>query len=200
MTWGSVLRYLAVWSVIGSALFCVYVVVVYRTGIVYTARKEDGMLKEQIPRSGYLNMLIFLLCIVGFQVVANALGLAGALAEISFLHLFLLNFGHYLILFLFDTAVIDGLVLGVWRPAFLKLPDAIGAESMKKHILVSIPVGTVAGVGLAGISTVISYFTLLSLGGCSRVCVLLSEATTHQLAWRGARDRGASPQARRYRK
>ena len=44
----------------------------------------------------------------------------------------------------------------------VKLPDATGAESMKKHILVSIPVGTVAGVGLAAISTVISYFTLFS--------------------------------------
>jgi hypothetical protein len=162
MTRASVLGYLAVWSVIGSALFSVYVVVVYRTGIVYTARKRDGTLKEGIPRSGYLNMLIFLLCIVGFQVAANALGLAGTAAEITFLQLFLLNFGHYLLLFLFDTAVIDGLVLGVWRPGFLKLPDATGAESMKKHILASIPVGTVAGVGLAAVSTVISYFTLFS--------------------------------------
>jgi hypothetical protein len=82
--------------------------------------------------------------------------------DFGFGHLFLLNYGHYLMLFLFDTAVIDGLVLGVWRPGFLRLPDAMGGESMKKHILISIPIGVVAGLGLSAISTAVSYFTLFS--------------------------------------
>jgi hypothetical protein len=51
---------------------------------------------------------------------------------------FLLEFGHYLILFMFDAVVIDDLVLSVRRPGFLQLPEAIGAESMKKHILLYI--------------------------------------------------------------
>jgi Na+-transporting NADH:ubiquinone oxidoreductase subunit NqrE len=160
MTWRSVLGYLGAWSGIGCALFVVYVVVVSRTGLVYTARKQDGTLKEQIPLSGYLNMLILLLCIVGLQVAANYFGLARKALDISLSHLFLLNLGHYLILFAFDTAVIDGLVLGVWRPAFLRLPDAMGGESMKKHALASIPVGVVAGLVLTVISTAISYLTL----------------------------------------
>ena len=160
MTWENVLGYLALWSGVGCALFCVYVVLVFRTGVVYTARREDGTLKERIPLSGLLNMLVLLLCIVGFQVGANYLGLARRPVEMSFLQLFLLNFGHYLILFLFDTAVIDGLVLGVWRPGFLKVPDAMGGESMKKHMLISIPVGAIAGLGLAAVSTAVSYFTL----------------------------------------
>jgi len=162
MTLERTLGYLAAWSAIGCAVFCAYVVVVFRTGIVYTARKEDGTLKKRIPLSGYLNMLILLLGIVGFQVVANYLGLVRKALEIGFFPLFLLNFGHYLILFIFDTIVIDGLVLSVWRPGFLQLPDAIGAGSMKKHILLSIPVGTVAGIGLAAVSTVVSYFALFS--------------------------------------
>ena len=162
MTFDRILGYLAAWSAIGCAVFGVYVVVVFRTGIVYTAREEDGTLKKRIPLSGYLNMLILLLGIVGLQVAANYLGLARKAIEIGFLSLFLLNFGHYLILFIFDTAVIDGLVLSVWRPGFLQLPDAMGAESMKKHILLSIPVGTVFGIGLTAVSTVVSYFTLFS--------------------------------------
>lgn len=44
-----VLSYLIVWSLIGCAGFSVYVVVVFRTGIVYTARKQDGTLKEKPP-------------------------------------------------------------------------------------------------------------------------------------------------------
>ena len=39
MTIQEILRYLAVWSVIGCALFCDYVVIVFRSGLVYTARK-----------------------------------------------------------------------------------------------------------------------------------------------------------------
>jgi hypothetical protein len=162
MTLEKMLGYLGVWSAIGCVVFCAYVVVVFRTGIVHTARKEDGTLKKRIPLSGYLNMLILLLCIVGFQVAANYFGLVRKALEIGFFSLFLLNFGHYLILFVFDTIVIDGLVLSVWRPGFLRLPDAIGAESMKKHILLSIPIGTVAGIGLTVVSTVVSYFTLFS--------------------------------------
>ena len=162
MTLERMLCYLGVWSAIGCAVFSAYVVVVFRTGIVYTSRKEDGTLKKQIPLSGYLNMLLFLLGIVGFQVVANYFGLVRKALEISFFSLFLLNFGHYLILFVFDTVVIDGLVLSVWRPGFLQLSDAIGGESMKKHMLLSIPVGTVAGVGLTAVSTVISSSTLFS--------------------------------------
>lgn len=155
-----VLSYLALWSVIGFTAFSVYIVAVFRTGLVYTARKQDGTLKERIPLSGYLNMLVFLAAIIGFQFLANYVGLAGENIAVDFLSLFLLNFGHYLILFMFDTIVIDGLVLAVWRPGFLHLPDALGGESMKKHILISIPVGLAGGAVLAVTTTTISYFTL----------------------------------------
>ena len=162
MTPEEVLRYLGLWSAIGCALFSVFVVVACRTGIVFTARKEDGTLKKRIPLAGSLTMLIIPLGIVGLQVVANYFGIVRQAYEVSFPSLFLLNLGHYLILFLFDSVVIDGLVLSVWRPGFLRLPDAMGSESMKRHILLSIPIGTVIGIGLAVVSTVISYLTLLN--------------------------------------
>jgi hypothetical protein len=160
MTLGTAFYYLILWSVIGFTAFSAYVFMVFRTGIVYTARKQDGTLKERIPPSGYLNMLILLISIVGFQCLANYFGLVRENIVLSFFSLFLLNFGHYLILFIFDSVIIDGLVLSVWRPKFLSLPDTLGRESMKKHILVSIPIGTIAGIGLTGVSTVISYFAL----------------------------------------
>jgi len=162
MTPEEVLRYLGLWSAIGCALFSVFVVVAFRTGIVFAARKEDGTLKKRIPLRGRLAMLIVPLGIVGLQVVANYFGLARKALEISFSSLFLLNLGYYLILFIFDSVVIDGLVLSVWRPAFLRLPDAIGRESMKRHILLSIPIGTAFGIVLAAVSTAISYFMLLN--------------------------------------
>ena len=76
--------------------------------------------------------------------------------------LMLLNFGHYVVLFLFDTVVVDGLVLSLWRPAFLRLPATMNRESMKRHVLLSIPVGLIAGIGLTALSTAISCSMVLS--------------------------------------
>ena len=157
MGFDQALRYLGLWSAVGGLVFSAFVIVVFRTGIVYASRNRDGTLKERIPCRGYLAMLVFLLGIVGLQVVANYLGLARKALEVGFFSLFLLNFSHYLVLFAFDTVVIDGLVLSVWRPGFLQLSDAMGWESMKAHILASIPVGTVAGAGLSAMSSVVSY-------------------------------------------
>lgn len=162
MTVEKTIQYLTVWSFIGFVAFSIYVIVVFRSGLVYTSRKQDGTLKDRIPLSGIVNMLLLLLIIVGFQILANYAGLARGGVDIRFMPLFSLNFGHYFILFLFDTLVIDGLVLGVWRPGFLRLSDDIGGESMKKHILISIPVGMAAGIGLTAISSAISYFTMFA--------------------------------------
>ncbi len=162
MTLERTIQYLVVWSLIGFIAFSLYVFVVFRSGLVYTSRKQDGTLKDRIPLSGIVNLLLFLLIIVGFQVLANYLGLARSGVDIRHMSLFVLNFGHYFILFLFDTIVIDGLVLGVWRPGFLRLSDDIGGESMKKHILISIPVGMAAGIVLTAISSAISYFVLFA--------------------------------------
>jgi hypothetical protein len=160
MTLAETLRYLGIWSAVGCIAFSLYVIVVFRTGIFFTARKEDGTLKERIPLSGYFNMLLILVIIVGFQVIANTVGIDRRGYAIGLLPLFLLNYGHYLVLFLFDTVVIDGLVLGVWRPQFLRLPEAMRGATMKEHILKSIPVGIAAGIVLTALSTTISFLML----------------------------------------
>ena len=160
MTVEEVLGYLGLWSASGCALFSVFVVTVSRTGIVFTAMKEDGTPKKQIPLYDCLAMLIIPLGIVSLQVWQTSSGWHAI--EVSFPSLFPLNLGHYLILFIFNSVVIGCLVLFAWCPGFLRLPDAMGWESMKRHILLSIPIGTVVGIGLAAVSTAISYFTLLN--------------------------------------
>jgi hypothetical protein len=157
MTSGDIRTYLVTWSVVGCIVFSAYVVMVYRTGLVYAARKTDGTLKEHVPLSGYVNMLVFLVMIVGFQAAANDIGLARQGYKPGLGPLYLLNLAHYAILFLFDSLVIDAFVLGLWRPRFLRLPEATGRASMRRHILLSIPVGIAGGVLLAGASTAVSH-------------------------------------------
>ena len=55
MTMIEILRYLLVWGTIGAVLFSFFVIFMFRSGIVYSARNEDGLLKEKIPLAGYLH-------------------------------------------------------------------------------------------------------------------------------------------------
>lgn len=151
--------YLAIWSLIGATLFCVFVVFVFKSGIVYTSRNEDGKLKDKIPIKGYITMALFLLAIVGFFVLANYLGLGRNETSLGFLTLFLLNLGLYLLLFLFDTFFIDWLVLVIWRPEFLHLSDQLGRESMREHIIKSIPISMAFGIAISGLSSAISFLS-----------------------------------------
>lgn len=162
MAAGEVVRYLALWCAIGCVLFSLFVVVAFRTGFVYTARREDGLLKERIPVKGVMAMLTVPVAYIALQLVANSLGLARRGVSLGFGRLYLLNFAHYLVLFLYDTLVIDGLVIGVWRPSFLRLPDAMGRQSMKRHMLVSIPAGLLIGAALTAISTAVSSVALFA--------------------------------------
>lgn len=162
MSPGEILTYLVIWGIIGAILFSFFVIFVFRSGAVYTTRNEDGLLKEKIPLRGYLTSGLFVLSIVGFLVLANYFGLARQNIQLSFGVLYLLNFVLYLLLFLFDTIIIDGLVLGYWRPAFLQLPEAMGWDSMKEHIIKSVPVGTFFGLIIALVSATISFYTMMS--------------------------------------
>jgi hypothetical protein len=158
MSSGNILVYLAFWSLVGAILFSVFVLFVFRADLVYLSRKENGTLKDRIPIRGYLLMLAFLLVVIGFLVTANYFGIFRKPFEISFMGLFGLNLMLYLILFIYDTAFIDGFVLGYWRPGFLNLSDEMSGQSMGEHIIKSIPVGLVFGLLLSGVSTLISYF------------------------------------------
>ena len=101
-------------------------------------------------------MALFLLTVVAFIVIADCLGLAKNGISIGAVNLFILNYCLYIILFLFDTLFIDGFVLGTWQPKFLKLSEEIGGESMRKHMMKSIPIGAGFGILITFLATLIA--------------------------------------------
>ena len=153
-----VIRYLALWGWVGIILFTFFVVIAFRTGLVYSARKDDGTLKNRIPLNGVLAMTIVPLGLIGLHLLSNYFGLVLRGIWLKFWLLYLLNFGLYFIVFIYDTLVIDGFVLATWRPAWLKIPDAMGRESMRKHILISLPVSIFIGALLTLFSTILAYY------------------------------------------
>ena len=157
MNFTKLTAYLCMWGAIGSLAFSLFVVAVFRTGLVYTARTQDGTLKRKIPLTGLLLMLSLLCGFIGFQVLANYLSLNDQEFKLSFFDVMRLNYWHYCVLFAFDTIVIDILVIGVWRPSFLRIPAAMNRESMKRHVVRSIPVGLIVGIMLVALSTTVSW-------------------------------------------
>jgi hypothetical protein len=149
LTPGKVISYIATWSFAGALAFSLFVVAAFRSGLVFTARKQDGTLKDHVPPAGMAAMAGFVLTLVAFILLANRLGLAGYISHTTFYQLFLLNLALYLVLFAFDTLVIDALVLGRWRPSFLKIPSEMGSTSMAEHIRRSLSIGLLSGVVLS---------------------------------------------------
>jgi hypothetical protein len=84
VTLTDMLYYLGLWSMIGCLIFSAFVIAVFRTGLVWTARSKDGTLKKPMRLSGYFAMLIIPFGVVGLQILANYLGLARKALEVSF--------------------------------------------------------------------------------------------------------------------
>ena len=158
MNTSKLLEYYLVWSVVGCSIFNVFVIIVFRSGIVWEARDKGGTLKRDIPLRGYLTMLVIPFGIIALQVMSNILSLRRVGISLEFMRLWLLNFGYYLILLVYDTLVIDYFVLLIWRPNFLAIPEDLNQGSMKKHFYASIWVGLGAGFILTTLGTLISFF------------------------------------------
>jgi hypothetical protein len=157
-----VLTYLITWGLIGSVLFFVLVVVLFRTGVVYTARIQDGTLRDKIPLRGKFAMLIIPISLTIFLLLANKISLAQNNIVLNLWQIFTLNYILYLILFLFDTIFIDGFTLAIWRPDFLKIPHEMGRESMRKHIWASLPIGLFLGIFFTIIPSATTYYVWMN--------------------------------------
>lgn len=144
------------WGLIGIVGFTLMVVFYWKIGAFTSARDENGKLRKPIPIKGIISMLSVLVAGIGFMVLADYFVLYGNGVSLGYGKLYLMNFGLFAILLLFDTFVIDILVLVVWHPAFLKLPDGEVFTSVKHHLKTLIP-GTLWGGVLSLIGTTIAY-------------------------------------------
>ena len=155
-----ILIYLGIWFLAGVLAFNLIVVFLFRSGLVYAARDQEGHFKRKIPLRGFLTVAGFLCLIIGFIVLSNYISLIVRNIFLDFCQLFLLNLSLMLSLILYDTLVIDWLVIGRWRPSFLHLPEAMNASEMKTHIQRSLIAGPIFGTILALIGTLISIYVL----------------------------------------
>jgi membrane-associated PAP2 superfamily phosphatase len=97
-------------------------------------------------------MLSFLVLIVAFITFTNYLSLIRKSIDLKFWSIFGLDLVLIVILLIYDTVVIDWLVIGHWRPTFLQLPDIMDKEQMVEHIRRTFIAGPLFALLLAALS------------------------------------------------
>ena len=127
--------------------------------LVYAARNLDGTLKEKIPARGVVVSLSLLLISIGLLLLFDYFVLAPFASSLTIFHIFLLNFLLYLLIFIYDTYVIDYWVIGKWRPKFMQIPEEMNADSMHLHIVESTKKGPIIISAISLLGTLIAYMT-----------------------------------------
>ena len=141
-----------VWGIIGSLLFTIIVFIFYLTGIIYAAVENPDPITK---KKGQIGSLIILIGIVSIQCISTVTSLTDFLEKNDLIGLIVLNYLLYLILFLFDTIIIDILILVKWHPNFLRLPDEEVFTSVTYHLKTLIP-GSILGFVITVISVILT--------------------------------------------
>ena len=148
----SILKYLLMWGSIGSLLFTILVFLFFLTGVLYAAVENPD---PKTKRKGMIGSLIILLGIIFIQSVSTITSLTSYRENADFIAIFMFNYVLYLILFLYDTLIIDILILVKLHPDFLHLPDEDVFTSAKYHLKTLIP-GSILGLPLTAISVLLT--------------------------------------------
>ena len=151
------IRYL-IWGIIaGTALLAGFTIYLFRSGWAFRARESDGTLKGSQDLKGKCILFLSLLCMVAFLVVLDAISFHGK--ETSFQHVLFFNSLVFGGLMLIDALLIDLLVLGYWKPAFLRIPETVTFRSMARHVAFQLSIGWLVAAGIVTLSA--SLFLLL---------------------------------------
>ena len=133
MNWQIIFQNALEYGMLGSLCFFVVLVVVSRTKIFEAVRDEEGNFRKGMSLKGLFGMGMMLALFVSIFWFSSV-ELAEKYIEPSFLVIWLNAFIVFFIIHLFDLIVIDWLLIIVWHPKFLNLPDTDYYTKLKPHI------------------------------------------------------------------
>lgn len=147
------------WGLIGSLALTVYLVGAWQAGYLGAVRNESGELRRHVPLAGVLTGVGSLLMYVVLLVVADLRLVRTSGVPVPFSMLLMLDYLTYMFWLLFDTIIIDIVVVALWHPAFLRLPDPEAHGSAAYHLR-TIPRGMIIGIVIAALSAGIAALIL----------------------------------------
>lgn len=126
--------YVSKWSLFGIFGFSLLLVIMGATKIYHLVRDSEGELRKPMPFSGWVVMAGFVFIIISFFLSAIYFGLSSKGLKPAFWQLLLMNFLIVFAISLFDTFIIDILIIVIWHPKFLNLPDTEVFNSATYHL------------------------------------------------------------------
>lgn len=148
----------AIWLITECAVFNIVVIFLFRTRLVFSARDEKGEMKRKQTPKGWLAIAGFLILIL-FALFEYDWFLLPQSAGMSFGQILLINFIFLILLVLYDSFVIDLLIIGKWRPDFLHIPKEMTFNEQWEHVKKTFIFGWIFIIPLTAISAVV--FTLI---------------------------------------
>jgi len=139
MSAADLIRFVLRWGVTGSLLLAAYLIIAWQTA--------------------FFGLLRSILMYVAIMVVADMQDLAPGFTRPTFSSLLAYNYTLYIFWLLFDTLVIDILLVAVWHPGFLKLPSREPHGSVSYHLR-TIPRGLILGMPVTLVGTGIALLLL----------------------------------------
>ena len=143
----------SIWFIVSSLVFSGVVYILFHYDLVKETRNKRGELKKKQSIKGLMSIIIFALCVIAFLYFYDVAVFSGGKAR--FLNVLLVNFIMIMLVTAYDSFVIDLLVLGIIRPAFLKIPDEMDLNEMKKHVKRTYVVGWIFIVPLTLIPSIL---------------------------------------------
>lgn len=147
------------WGLTGSGVITLYLVIAWQTGLLTGAKDPEGAGRERLGAAGIAAVLGSILLYLVMLCVADGVGLAQT-DGLTFGRLWAFNFLVYFFWLVYDTFVLDILLVIVWRPGFLTLPDPQAHGSAAYH-LSTIPRGMIFGAVVSLVATTVSWFVVL---------------------------------------
>lgn len=123
----------AIWFIVLAALFTGLIFWIFISGIVYQTRDEEGHIKKGQRLSKYTSMIVFAATLLIVLTLFNYHLFYDT--PPSIIKQLVWNFMFMMSLVLYDSIVIDIIVIGYLRPSILKLPDTMNLDSMKVHLV-----------------------------------------------------------------
>jgi hypothetical protein len=145
---------LLLWFILSILILHILLVIVYRTGIVFTNREKDGSLKKKMPLKGLVTMVVFFLLIVLFFILFDIFTFSNY-TSVNFSMVLIMNFFLLVLFDIYDAVVVDLLILAKIKPKFLHLPSEVTMDSMKYHVKKQFTVGWILKIPILIISSIL---------------------------------------------
>ncbi|NER13063.1 hypothetical protein GWK08_06410 [Leptobacterium flavescens] len=120
---------------IGCLIFMLWILFFSYSGMAKAVRDREGNFTGKLNWKSVLAFSIFIAFLFGIMHFGNVRLINHLGQDPGLWTLWLNSFGIFFTVHLFDLIVLDYLIIVVWHPAFLKLPDTDYYRKLRPHLI-----------------------------------------------------------------